>query len=178
MRASLIFIAVAVAAVGCGEDTVTGSGGTGGGSTTGATTGGSPTTTTAGSGEGGDTGSTTTSSTGGSTGEGGSNEGGSSGIPEWVPGETVTEGCEHLNAHYDAIGDELGCEVATPGNCAEPDECPDEILGFINCLGATTTPDHCACVGGEGGGSAAELICDNDPECTEQNDALVSCLDG
>lgn len=179
MRTSFIFLAVAVAAIGCGDDTVTGSGGSGGGGTTSATTSATTSTTSTSSGEGGD--SSTTSSTGGSSGDGGSNEGGSSGIPEWVPGETVTEGCENLNAHFAAIGDQLGCEVLVPGNCEEPDACSEEILAFINCLGEFTTPGHCECEGGEGEGGAgadgeAELKCGNDAECNDEASTLNNCL--
>jgi hypothetical protein len=190
MRTSFLFLAVAMAAMGCGDDTVATTG-SGGGSTSGTTTGstsGSPTsstTTTSSTGEGGGPGSTG-SGDGGSTGDGGSAGDGGGGVGGFEPGETVTEACQNFNLMNEAFADELGCVLAEPCARQEPDMCADELLAFFNCRLENTTIDECSCDGGggeggsgQGGGDAGDIFCEDlDGACATESAELDDCFFG
>lgn len=188
MRTSLVFLAVAMAAMGCGDDTVatTGSGGgtTSGSTTTGSTTGSatsSTTTSTGGAGPG-----STGSGDGGSTGDGGSagDGGGGVGVGGFEPGESVTEACHNFNLMNQAFADELGCVLTGPCPREEPEMCADELLAFFNCRLENTTIDECSCVGGSGeggggvgGGEPGDIFCEDlDGACAQEGSDLNDCF--
>lgn len=189
MRTSFLFLAVAMAAIGCGDDTVaaTGSGSGGASSTTaGATTGSSSTgsNTTASTGEGAGPGST--GSGDGGSGDGGSTGDGGGGVGGFETGDTVTEACQNFNQMNEAFADELGCVLSDPCTRAEPDMCADELLAFFNCRLENTTIDECSCDGGggeggsgAGGGEPGDIFCEDlDDACLQEDTDLDDCFFG
>jgi hypothetical protein len=177
-RSSIFFLAAFVSiATACGDDSSSSTGDGGGSSSTSATA-------TTGNGAP----SSSSSSTGGSTSDGGggsTSDGG--GGPGGAPGTggsggaggagtggaaTLPELCEELNDLFVSISEELKCPLASLGDCSEPFDCPDELRARYNCLFAEVSAEQCLCTG-----DPEELFCPT-PDCDDEFDAYVACLDG